>query len=60
MAAPSSCSLDKCYCCRSDEQRHSSSAADEKALPWMLVIEAKIDAAEGERQLKKYEEWIQT
>src|SRR5439155_21468593 len=26
--------------------------------PWVLIIEAKIDAAEGEEQLAKYEDWL--
>jgi hypothetical protein len=30
-----------------------------ETVPWVLVIEAKIDAAEGEGQLDKYDKWLE-
>jgi hypothetical protein len=31
-----------------------------KRIPWSLVLEAKIDASEGEDQLCRYEDWLDT
>jgi hypothetical protein len=31
---------------------------DDQRVPWMLVIEAKIDNDEGENQLTRYDDWI--
>ena len=31
-----------------------------KRIPWLLVLEAKIDACEGEGQLSRYEAWLES
>jgi hypothetical protein len=31
---------------------------DGRRIPWLLVIEAKIEASEGEEQLSRYEDWL--